>query len=147
MRLPGILAGAYSLVKLCVRLHTFTGGARECYPAAARSLTLCLASLFVEPPAEHFPWYEGLFRMVSLRMHMYLNYLKWYAEVALNPSASLQDFVDPPTYVAGTVLVWNLTHSVSVSYIRIEVIQHKNSKYHSWRENSRSEKPLLAPIR
>lgn len=51
-------------------------------------------------------------------MHMYLNYLKWYAEVALNPSASLQDFVDPPTYVAGTVLVWNFTHSVSVSYIR-----------------------------
>lgn len=57
----------------------------------------------VEPPLGHFP-YPGFrdFLEWSLYqgwMRSYLKYLSWYCKVALNPSADLRDFIDPPVYI------------------------------------------------
>lgn len=56
------------------------------------------------PPLAHFP-YPGMHDFLEWSlyrgwMEQYLKYLKWYCKVALNPSAELQDFLDPPVYVA-----------------------------------------------
>lgn len=55
------------------------------------------------PPPAHFP-YPGMADFLEWSVYQgwmrdYLHYLKWYAEIALNPSVSLQDLHDPPTYI------------------------------------------------
>lgn len=56
------------------------------------------------PPSSHFP-YPGMCDFLEWSLYrgwmdQYLKYLKWYCTVALSPSAKLQDFLDPPVYVA-----------------------------------------------
>lgn len=92
-----------SLAIVRVRLLSSTGGDRSSYRTASRALCASWSCRTSFRSLGHFP-YPGFrdFNEWSVYqgwMRQYLRYLHRYVTVAMNPSASLQNFVDPPIFI------------------------------------------------